>query len=133
MKLCKNNCDFILKSRFFFLPLYSERNNKNKHTMFKPISKKDTIAKIKNYLLEGYILRNDARGESPIEVVSRELIDKVPTMGNIGTVPTIEEIHCSRYLLFDAIVELEKDYSIRKVSCSYSGCCQYATYATYID
>lgn len=101
--------------------------------MFKPISKKDTIAKIKNYLLAGYILRNDARGESPIEVVSRELIDKVPTMGNIGTVPTIEKINCSRYLLFDAIVELEKDYSIRKVSCSYSGCCQYATYATYID
>lgn len=100
---------------------------------FKPISKKSTIEKIKNYLLEGYIARKDARDETPIEIISRERINDVPRMGNIGTQQTIDEINCSHGLLFDAINELEKEYSVREVSCSYSGCCQYATFAYYID
>lgn len=102
---------------------------------FKPISKSDTLAKIKNYFMNGFILRVDSRDETPIEVIDRTYTKQVANMHNIGQEKHIvlEEINCSHELLHDIVKELKKDYSVRKVWCSYSGCCQYSTYAYYID
>lgn len=102
---------------------------------FKPISKSDTLAKIKNYLLEGFILRVDSRDETPIEVIDRAYIKQVPNMPNIGQFSgtLTESINCSHELLHGIVKELKEDYSVRRVWCSFSGCCQYSTYAYYID
>lgn len=101
---------------------------------FKPISKSETIAKIKSYLLDGFIIREDGRDETPLEVISREYVKNAPIMHNIGQEGRVlEEIDCSHELLYSVLDELEEDYSVRRVHCSGSGCGQYATYANYID
>ena len=102
---------------------------------FKPISKSDTKEKIKNYLMEGFIIRVDGRDETPLEVISREHLKRLPHTSNIGQceVEVVEKIQCSHKLLYEVKAELSDDYSISCVSCSYSGCCQYATYGYYLD
>lgn len=102
---------------------------------FKPTPKKNYEDKIRKYLLEGYIIRADARDETPLEVLDRKEIPNLRYMSNIGqcNAPLVEEIGCSHDVLFKVIEELEKDYSVRGVSCTHSGCCQYSTHAYYLD
>ena len=85
--------------------------------------------------MEGYIIRFDGIDEHPIEVISRDYTYKLPSMGNINQ----EYKHikctldCSHTNAENVLKELEKEYSLRKVHCGCSGCCQYATFGYYLD
>lgn len=102
---------------------------------FKPTHKDNYESKIENYLLNGYIIRYDMRGDTPLEVVGREHKGRIKNTSNIGQFngEIIENIYCSHDMLYNVVNRLEKVYSLRKVSCEFSGCCQYSTYAYYID
>lgn len=98
--------------------------------------KKDSIKEtIKNHLLNGNIIRYDMRDETPLEVIGRDCINSLSRMHNIGQEfgIVIENICCSHSNLHEVINELSAEYSVRKVSCGYSGCCQYSTYGVYLD
>ena len=102
---------------------------------FTPKKKNSFADEIRNYLLEGYIIRRDYRDETPLEVIGRGRIPNLPTMRNIGSEDDIVEqrIHCSHTLFDEVIDELSKEYSVREIWCSWSGACQYSTYGYYID
>ena len=102
---------------------------------FKPKSKASFKEKIKNALLRGDIVRRDFRDEQPIELMFREAARNLPTMRNIGyqDEAVYEKVYCDHNIVNEVIDELSKDYSVRKVHCAYSGCCQYTTYGYYID
>lgn len=98
--------------------------------------KKDSIKEtIKNHLLNGNIIRYDCRDETPLEVISRDCINILSRMHNIGQEAGVllENISCSHSNLHEVVEELKADYSVRKVSCGCSGCCQYSTYGVYLD
>ena len=80
---------------------------------FVPKSKNSFKEKIREYIMNGYIIRYDFREEKPIEV--------------------IENIFCSHNIVHELVKELEQDYSVRIIRCRYSGCCQYCTYGVYLD
>lgn len=102
---------------------------------FTPKTKTSVKEAIKKHLLEGDIIRRDFRDEKPIEVMVREAVSKLPTMHNIGMEKdaVFKTIYCDHNILDEVVEELSKDYSVRKVWCQYSGCCQYATYGYYLD
>jgi len=102
---------------------------------FTPIKKNSIKETIKNYLLNGYIIRDDGRDETPLEVIDRKYIKQMPSASNIGQAycEIVENIRCSHSNLYEVLHELKEEYSLRRVSCACSGCCQYATYANYID
>lgn len=102
---------------------------------FIPKKKVDIAAKLKNILLNGYIIRYDGQDQNPLEVMEREHIDRLPNMTNIGQERgrVKETIDCSRKILFKVVEELEKDYCVNNVSCLCSGCCQYSTHGVYLD
>jgi len=102
---------------------------------FKPKAKKSFESIIKEELLKGNIIRYDARDEKPIEVMGRVHIKDLSTMHNIGMEKErVEmEIFCSHDIANKVVAELAKTYSVRKVWCSYSGCCQYSTWGIYLD
>ena len=85
--------------------------------------------------MEGDIVRYDFRDEKPIELMVRDAIRNLPTMHNIGMEQSAvyESIYCDHDIVHEVMEELSKDYSVRKVHCAYSGCCQYTTYGIYID
>ena len=102
---------------------------------FKPKSKSSFKKVIKKHLLDGDIIRYDFRDEKPIEVMVRDAIGKLPYMHNIGMEDNavIETIFCDHDIVHEVVNELSTDYSISKIHCAYSGCCQYTTYGIYID
>lgn len=102
---------------------------------FTPKKKGDIESLIEKNLLNGYIIRFDFRDETPLEVMDREFVKELSTMHNIGREidKVHESIHCSHSLLHDIVKRLSEQYSVRKVWCSYSGCCQYSTYGYYLD
>ena len=106
-------------------------------TEFTPKKKSGFISKIKNYLLQGYIIRVDGKDDSPIEVIGRDAEKYLPSMGNIGQlwseVKLIEKINCAHSNLYEVVADLKQEYSVRNVRCKGSGCCQYATYGYYLD
>lgn len=106
-------------------------------TEFTPKKKSGFISKIKNYLLQGYIIRVDGKDDSPLEVIGRDSEGYLPSMGNIGQlwseVKLIEELNCAHSNLYEVVDELKQVYSVRKVRCKGSGCCQYATHGYYLD
>lgn len=111
---------------------------------FTPIKKNDVVSELKNALLNGDIIRCDGY-HTCVEVLPRLLMSKVANSDNLfqhsGSLydyykdNTIEKksIKISGRPLWDAIKEMEKEYVIAKVSCSGSGCCQYATWAIYLQ
>ena len=102
--------------------------------MFTPVKKSTLKEEIKKHLLAGDIIRCDSRDETPLEVMPRERVPYLPSMGNIGHERTvIKNIQCSHDLLHETVCELEEEYSVSKVFCACSGCCQYAVHAYYID
>lgn len=109
---------------------------------FTPKKKNDIREKIREYLLNGFIVRCDGRDEEPIEVLDREHIKYLSRLGNIGSYAyhgfhwgysVTEEIFCDHKILYDIINELRNDYSVREVWCESSGCCQYSTHGYYLD
>ena len=102
---------------------------------FKPTPKKDITGKIKNYLLNGFIIRYDGCDETPLEVIDRQFVKSIHHSSNIGQCefPITEKIVCSHTLLHEVVTELRDDYSVSDVHCQYSGCCQYSTHAVYLD
>jgi hypothetical protein len=102
---------------------------------FKPKKKLDFAMQIEKYLLDGYIIRYDCRDDQPIEVIGREHIKNLAHMGNIGQESRCNpiNIYCAHGILHTVADKLGKEFSVRKVSCEYSGCCQYSTYGYYID
>ena len=103
--------------------------------MFKPTKKNSFKETIKDYLLKGYVLRYDSQGENPLEVLSRDCVKGLSTMGNIGNPKgyLVKNLFCAHSNLYEVMDELEAEYSVNKVSCTHSGCCQYATYGVYLD
>lgn len=111
-------------------------SNKKKKDMekFTPKKKSSFEDKIRNYLLEGYIIRYDMRDETPLEVMGREHLERLARMHNIGQEQgVIDEIFCAHSVLYKVKKKLEADYSVREVSCGYSGCCQYNTLGVFLD
>ena len=102
---------------------------------FTPKTKDSIENKIKNALLDGYVVRYDFRDEEPIEIMVRECIPSLPTMRNIGLEDKalIEKVYCSHDIIKRVFTELSQSYSVRKVWCGCSGCCQYSTYGIYVD
>lgn len=104
---------------------------------FKPTKKGSFSNVIKEHLLNGDIIRYDFRDEKPLEVLLRtpSNIKYLGSMHNIGMErdKVVEEIYCSHDVLHEVVAELSKTYSVRKVWCGYSGCCQYSTYGVYLD
>ena len=102
---------------------------------FTPKNKNSFAETIKKHLMEGDIIRYDFRDETPLEVMIREAVQKLPRMHNIGQEKegVYKKIYCSHDILHEVVRELSKTYSIRDVRCAYSGCCQYSTYGYYID
>ena len=102
---------------------------------FVPKSKNSFKEKIREYIMNGYIIRYDFREEKPIEIMSRDNIHNLDTMHNIGQEKdkVIENIFCSHNIVHELVKELEQDYSVRIIRCRYSGCCQYCTYGVYLD
>lgn len=111
---------------------------------FTPIKKNDVVSELKNALLNGDIIRYDGY-HTCVEVLPRSLMSKVALSDNLfqhtGSLysyykdDTIEKksIKISGSPLWDVIKEMEKEYVMAKVSCSGSGCCQYATWAVYLQ
>lgn len=102
---------------------------------FTPKSKDTFKSTIKNYLLNGNIIRYDFRDEKPIEVMARDAISFLHNMHNIGMERNlvVEEIYCDHNILHEVMDELSTNYSVRKIRCEWSGCCQYTTYGVYLD
>ena len=102
---------------------------------FKPIRKNSVKDTIKSFLLGGYIIRADHRDETPLEVIDRKYIGRMPNSPNIGQFEdVVTRIHCSHDNLYSVVKELEnEDYSMSRVFCACSGCCQYTTYAYSVD
>lgn len=102
---------------------------------FTPTKKDIFESKIKNYLMSGFVIRCDGRDDKPIEIMNREVIRNLNTMRNIGLEKNgiVEEIYCSHEILHNIVKELEQEYSVRRVSCGGSGCCQYHTNGYYLD
>lgn len=102
---------------------------------FTPTKKDNFESKIKNYLMDGYVIRCDGRDDKPIEVMVREVIKNLNTMRNIGLEKNgiVEEIYCSHEIFYKVVKELEQEYSVRKIGCGGSGCCQYYTKGYYLD
>ena len=102
---------------------------------FVPKKKTDFERELKELLLEGKIIRYACNDNEPLEVIGREHVDRMPNASGIGQEESIVEkkINCSRTVLHSVVSNLRQEYSVRNVSCSHSGCCQYATYAYYID
>lgn len=102
---------------------------------FIPMKKTNYAEEIAKHLLAGDVIRADSRDEMPIEVMVRECVPTLHTMKNIGMEKNgiIKKINCSHTILHDVIENLKKDYSVRKVLCEWSGCCQYTTYAYFLD
>lgn len=102
---------------------------------FTPTKKDSFESKIKNYLMDGYVIRCDGRDDKPIEVMVREVIKNLNTMRNIGLEENgiVEKIYCSHEIFYKVVKELEQEYSVRKIGCGGSGCCQYYTKGYYLD
>lgn len=102
---------------------------------FKPTNKSSIEGRILNYLLKGYVIRYDFREDKPIEVMLRDAVPYLSRMHNIGMEEdgVVDKIFCDHDILHTIVSELKADYSVRKVWCSHSGCCQYSTYGIYID
>ena len=102
---------------------------------FKPKSKTSFKEQIKNALMRGDIVRRDFRDDQPIELMVRDAVRALPSMRNIGyqNDAVYDRLYCDHDIVDEVIDELSKDYSIRKVHCAFSGCCQYTTYGYYID
>lgn len=102
---------------------------------FTPKNKSSFAETIKKHLMEGDIIRYDCRDETPLEVMIREVVNELPNMRNIGQEESyvFKKIYCSHDILHKVVGDLSKTYSVRKVCCGYSGCCQYSTYGYYID
>ena len=109
---------------------------------FTPQKKDDVRKKISDYLLNGFIIRYDFRDEQPLEVLDRKHVKVLSHLGNIGSYAyttfhweysVVEEIFCNHEILHEIVKELREKYSVRNVWCEGSGCCQYSTYAYYLD
>lgn len=104
---------------------------------FVPMKKSEFVGAIKKYLMGGFIIRYNSIENEPLEVMTRDGVKFLPTMGNIGNGADKGFLHsnlnCSHKILFDIMDELEKEYSVRNIRCEHSGCCQYATYGVYLD
>ena len=102
---------------------------------FTPKTKDSFKSTIKNYLLSGYIVRYDFRDDKPIEVMARDAIKYLRSMHNIGMERNgvVEEIYCDHNIVHEVMDELSANYSVRKIRCEWSGCCQYTTYGVYLD
>ena len=102
---------------------------------FTPIKKETVKSKLTEILLEGKIIRYDFREEMPLEVLDREKIKSLHNMRNIGQEEqsVVNKITCSHNALSEVVAQLSKEYSIRRIHCSHSGCLQYTTYGVYID
>ena len=102
---------------------------------FVPKKKASFEKELEELLLEGKIIRYCCDDAKPLEIVGREHIGRMPDTGNIGQEEDIVEkkIHCSWRVLVSVVSSLEREYSVRRVRCSNSGCCQYATCAYYVD
>ena len=101
---------------------------------FTPTKKNSFKEKIKKYLLEGNIIRYDCIGDHPLEVFPRSFKNRLRNMGNIGQEKgCIESLNCAHSNLHEVVDELSTEYSVCKVSCQFSGCCQYSTYGYYLD
>ena len=111
---------------------------------FTPIKKNDLVKEFKDVLLNGDIIRYDGY-HTCIEVLPHSLMGKVASSDNLfqhtGSLysyykdNTIEKktIELSGKALWDAIKEMENEYVVAKISCEGSGCCQYATWAIYLQ
>lgn len=111
---------------------------------FTPMKKNDVVNKFKNALLNGDIIRYDS-DHTCVEVLPRTLLPKVESSDNLfqhsGSLRDYYEdksikkntICISGNLLWETIKEMEKEYVMAKVFCSGSGCCQYATWAVYLQ
>lgn len=103
---------------------------------FKPKRASSIIAKYKNILMSGDIIKYDCGGTDYFVSIPRE--DNVPRNFKIK-----ENVsNCSDYPHLDAcmdelkqvINELKKDgYIVKNVRCEYSGCCQYSAYLLYLE
>lgn len=101
---------------------------------FKPKAKADYNKIIEHYLMNGYIIRYDFRDETPLEVMERDLAPRLHSMHNIGQENAVwDRLSCSHDIIHEVCDKLSKEYSVRKVRCSFSGCCQYTTYGVYLD
>ncbi len=104
---------------------------------FVPQKKNEFVGAIKKYLMDGFIIRYDGIEEHPLEILTRDGVKFLSTMGNIGNGVDKGFLHstlnCSHKILFLIIDDLEKEYSVRIIRCGNSGCCQYATYGVYLD
>lgn len=111
---------------------------------FTPKKKNDVVSQFKNALLEGNIIRYDGYHEC-VEVLPRTLMYEMSTADNLfqktGSLYSyykspnyvMKAICISSSAMRDAIKEIEEEYVLSKVRCSGSGCCQYATYAIYLN
>lgn len=101
---------------------------------FTPKAKDGLKSTIKSHLLNGKIIRYDFRDEKPIEVMDRTFIRNISTMRNIGLEDCVEEsIYCDHDIVHEVMDELSANYSVRKIRCGGSGCCQYTTYGAFLD
>lgn len=111
---------------------------------FTPIKKNNVVKEFNDALLNGDIIRYDGY-HTCIEVLPRSLMGKVASADNLfqhtgslcsyyeDTTIAKKTINISGKALWDAIKEIQKEYVMAKVSCSGSGCCQYATWAIYLQ
>lgn len=111
---------------------------------FTPIKKNSVVAEFKAALMNGYIIRYDGYHDC-VEVLPRSLMGQMKNADNLfqhtGSLysyynsPSYKEksIKISGKALWDAKKEIEDEYSMTKVHCGGSGCCQYATWAIYLN
>ena len=111
---------------------------------FTPTKTKNVVKELKDALLNGDIIRYDGY-HTCVEVLPRSLMGKVESADNLfqhtGSLyfyykdNTIKKktINISGSPLWDAIKEMRNEYVMASVRCSGSGCCQYATWAIYLQ
>lgn len=111
---------------------------------FTPMKKNDVVNKFKDAMLNGDIIRYDGY-HNCVEVLPRTLLNVVSSADNLfqptGSLRDYYKddnadkkiINISGQTLWDAINEIENEYVMSKVYCNGSGCCQYATWAIYLQ
>lgn len=94
----------------------------------------NSVNRIKNMLLMGNIIRKNGESPAEFDMGDRVYVNSVQEMSNIGQERDFRKIDISSIEFREALHELEVEgYIVTTAFCKYSGCCQYATYAYYIE
>lgn len=99
---------------------------------FKPKKSSDSKQMYKQHLLNGDVLKIDGGAYDQIDLIPRSMVNDWHARENVGR-GDFEQLPRHTNEFYAAVNELnDEGYVVKKVSCEYSGCCQYHAVRYYL-